>query len=46
MNTRLKGGKPSLVLSPLKLYDTSLKLKKKITDIWCPLVVQAFVEDN
>ena len=35
------------MVSPLKLYDTSLKLKKKqITDIWCPLAVQAFVQDN
>ena len=46
MNTRLKGGKLSLVLGSLKLNDTSLKFKKKITDIWCPLVVQAFVQDN
>ena len=29
INSRLKRGKLSLVLSPLKLYGTSLKLKKK-----------------
>ena len=46
INSRLKGGKLSLVLSPLKLYGTSLELKKQITDIWCPLVAQAFVQDN
>ena len=31
INSRLKGGRSSLVLSPRKLYGTSLKLKKKIT---------------
>ena len=30
INSRLKGGISSLVLSPRKLYGTSLKLKKKI----------------
>ena len=46
INSRLKRGKLGLVLSPLKLYGTSLKLKKQITDIWCPLVAPAFVQDN
>ena len=30
INSRLKGGRSSLVLSPRKLYGISLKLKKKL----------------
>ena len=42
INSRLKGGRSSLVLSPRKLYGTSLKLKK-FTVVRCPLVIQACV---
>ena len=41
-NSRLKGGKSSLVLSPRKLYGTFLKWKK-ITYIRSPLIIQALI---